>query len=95
MKKLAGKADLVGFIVEDLGISITKAGECMDAVVKAMHRAIVERGGFTVLNEFGIEVKDSPARVGRNPQTGEEVQIPARKRIKANMGKSLSAEINA
>ncbi len=40
-----------------------------------------------------FEVKDTPARVGRNPKTGEEVAIPAKKVVKFKAGKTLADKV--
>ena len=40
-----------------------------------------------------FEVKDTPARTGRNPKTGEEVAIPAKKVVKFKAGKGLADKI--
>lgn len=46
------------------------------------------------LDKLGImQVKDRAARVGRNPQTGEEIQIPASKKIGFRVAKSLKERI--
>ena len=42
-----------------------------------------------------IEVKDTPARVGRNPKTGVEVEIPAKKVVKFKAGKTLADKVDA
>ena len=42
-----------------------------------------------------FEVKDTPARVGRNPKTGVEVEIPAKKVVKFKAGKTLADKVDA
>ena len=42
-----------------------------------------------------FEVKETAARVGRNPKTGEEVQIPAKKVVKFKAGKGLADKVDA
>nr|MBP6467910.1 HU family DNA-binding protein [Fusobacteriaceae bacterium] len=41
-----------------------------------------------------FEVKDTPARTGRNPRTGEEVAIAAKKVVKFKAGKSLADKVD-
>mgnify|MGYP003587903812 FL=1 len=41
-----------------------------------------------------FEVKDTPARTGRNPKTGEEVAIPAKKVVKFKAGKGLADKVD-
>ncbi len=40
-----------------------------------------------------FEVRETPARVGRNPKTGEEVAIPAKKVVKFKAGKTLADKV--
>lgn len=52
-------------------------------------------GGKLKLDKIGIlEVKDRAARVGRNPQTGESIQIPASRKVAFRASKSLKDQIN-
>ena len=43
---------------------------------------------------FTIEVVDKPARKGRNPATGQEIDVPAKKSIKFKAGKEFADKIN-
>jgi DNA-binding protein HU-beta len=50
----------------------------------------LKKGEKVTFSRFGsFEVKERKARKGRNPKTGEEVPIPAKKRVKFNPSKSL------
>jgi len=56
----------------------------------AMVQAALKKGYKVPLPGLGkIQVRDSKARMGRNPMTGEEIHIPARKRVRLTPNKAL------
>ena len=67
----------------------------LDAVLDLFEEVLVkgEEVNFTGWGKF--EVKETAARVGRNPKTGEELQIPAKKVIKFKAGKGLADKVDA
>ena len=67
----------------------------LDAVLDVFEEVLVkgEEVNFVCWGKF--EVKDTPARVGRNPKTGEEVQILAKKVVKFKAGKGLADKVDA
>ena len=71
------KADLVAKIAENLDVSKAEAARYLDATVGAI-TAGLQAGDVVSLVGFGtFSVKDRAARMGRNPRTGEQIQIPA------------------
>ena len=47
-----------------------------------------------LVGHFSLEVKERKARKGRNPQTGKEIRIPAKKAVKFSVGKALAEKVN-
>jgi DNA-binding protein HU-beta len=83
------KAELVADVAERLSEPKAKAEEAVDAVFEAI-RDELKRGGDIRLPAFGVfDVKDTAARTARNPQTGEEVKVPAGKKVRFKPGKAL------
>lgn len=70
----------------ELNAEIKKTGgEALDLITQALRR-----GEDVDLYNFGsFKVVDRPARVGKNPRTGEAVQIPAKKVIKFKASKNI------
>ncbi|MBF0436326.1 MAG: HU family DNA-binding protein [Magnetococcales bacterium] len=68
-----------------------------EKVIKAMTASIEEalkKGDSVVLVGFGtFAVAERPARKGRNPRTGQEIQIPASKAVKFKPGKTLKEAV--
>lgn len=83
------KAELVSDVAERLSDSKTKAGEAVDAVFEAITEAL-KRGDEVRLPSFGVfAVSKTAERTARNPQTGQEVKVPAGIRAKFKAGKAL------
>lgn len=54
------------------------------------------RGEVVAIPKFGIfQVNESPARIGRNPKTGEVLKIPSKKRISFRPSKNLKTKIRS
>ncbi|MES1198671.1 MAG: HU family DNA-binding protein [Pseudomonadota bacterium] len=83
------KAELIADVAERMSDSKTKAGEAVDAVFEAITSAL-QQGDEVRLPAFGVfKVRQSAERIGRNPQTGEEVKVPASTKAKFSPGKAL------
>jgi len=83
------KDELVEKIANDASVSKKDAAEALRAVTSGISETLA-RGGAVTLTGFGtFSVSQRAARTGRNPQTGESIEIPARKGIKFKAGKTL------
>jgi DNA-binding protein HU-beta len=51
-------------------------------------------GGLSIIGFGSFKVVDKPAREGRNPQTGQPMQIPARKAVKFTPGKKFKEAVS-
>jgi DNA-binding protein HU-beta len=88
------KDQLIERVAENVGISktqATKAVKCMfDGIVNSL-----QEGNKVSFSGFGtFDVSSRKARTGRNPQTGEEIQIAASKVPKFKAGKAFKEAIN-
>jgi len=88
------KSDLVDAIADSAGLSKADAGRALDALVDTVTGAL--KGGQAVsLVGFGtFSVRDRAARTGRNPRTGETIQIKASKNPAFKAGKALKDAVN-
>ena len=83
------KAELVADVAERMSDSKMKAEEAVNAVFDALTSAL-KKGEDVRLPAFGVfDVKDTAARTARNPQTGEEVAVPAGRKVRFKPGKAL------
>lgn len=88
------KAELVADVAERTGESKMRAEELVNAVFEAMTDAL-KRGDDIRLPAFGVfDVKETAARIARNPQTKEEVKVPAGKKARFRAGKALKDALN-
>ena len=88
------KADLIARIAEDAELSKKSAEAALNAFVDAVEGAL-KKGEKVQLVGFGsFEVRKRAARKGRNPQTKEEIKIPASKAPVFRAGKALKDLVN-
>ena len=87
------KAELIRSVAGKANLSRTDARAAVEAVVSTI-QAAMKNGDKVSLVGFGtFSAPTRPARPGRNPQTGEAIQIPARKVPKFTPGRSLRDSI--
>ena len=88
------KAELIDAVASRANISKSDAGSAVDAVFNSIQGAL-SRGDSVSLIGFGtFSVTDRAARTGRNPRTGETIQIAASRAAKFKAGKSLKDAVN-
>lgn len=88
------KTELIDSIAEAADISKSSAGRALDAVVAGITGSL-QKGDSVSLVGFGtFSVKHRPARKGRNPRTGEEIDIRAAMVPGFKAGKALKEAVN-
>jgi len=89
------KQELVDAVAAAAGQSKAVAAETIDAFIRTVTKAVT-RGDAVQLVGFGsFSTGARAARVGRNPSTGAEIQIPAAKTVKFTAGKAFKDAVNA
>lgn len=88
------KNDLISKVAAATGLSKADAGKAVDAVFGAITDAL-KKGDDVRLVGFGtFSVAKRAASTGRNPRTGQTIQIPASKQPKFKAGKQLKDAVN-
>ncbi|MGI1678311.1 MAG: HU family DNA-binding protein [Cellvibrionaceae bacterium] len=88
------KSELIEAIATSADIPKAAAGRALDAMVDSVAEAL-KQGDPVVLVGFGtFSVKDRAARTGRNPQTGQPIQIAAARIPSFKAGKALKDAVN-
>ena len=88
------KNDLVAEVAASAGLTKADAANSVDAVFNSITTAL-SSGGEVRLVGFGtFSVAQRKATQGRNPRTGERIQIPASRQPKFKAGKSLKDSVN-
>lgn len=83
------KAEFVAKMAEKTGFSKKDAAAAVDAYHEVIADAMKAGDKVVIPGVIKVEVKESAARTGRNPRTGEEMEIPAKKSIKAKFSDKL------
>lgn len=90
---MANKADLVQSVAEAVGGTKKDVAPVVDAVFEAIQANLSNGEKVQIIGFGNFEVRDRAARKGRNPQTGEEIQIPASKVPAFKPGKALKEAV--
>ena len=87
-------AELADNVAASLGLSKADARKAVDAVIAAITDAAA-KGEEVSINGFGkFKVKATPAREGRNPSTGETIQIKAARKLSFGPAKAVKDRLN-
>lgn len=88
------KSDLINQIAEGAEISKAQAGKALDATLDAITKALAEGDTVSLVGFGTFQVRERAARTGRNPRTGEEIQIAASKTPAFKPGKAFKDSVN-
>jgi integration host factor subunit alpha len=89
------KADMAERLYQELGLNKREAKEFVEAFYEEV-RACLEQGEQVKLSGFGnFDLREKNERPGRNPKTGEEIPISARRVVTFRPGQKLKARVEA
>jgi integration host factor subunit alpha len=89
------KANLAEKLYEDLGLNKREAKELVELFFEEIRQSL-ENNEEVKLSGFGnFELRDKSQRPGRNPKTGEEIPISARRVVTFRPGQKLKARVEA
>ncbi len=88
------KSELVGAISEKSGLTKVDAGKALDAMIEAVTETLKNGEQVTLVGFGTFEVRERAARSGRNPRTGETIEIKAAKKPAFKPGKALKDAVN-
>ncbi|HZV99351.1 MAG TPA: HU family DNA-binding protein [Methylophilaceae bacterium] len=88
------KQELIDQIAAEAGITKAAAGKVIDAFTDSVTSALKKGDSVTLVGFGTFKVTQKAARTGRNPQTGKEIQIAARKAPAFSAGKTLKDALN-
>jgi integration host factor subunit alpha len=87
------KADLAEMLFEKVGLNKREAKDMVDSFFEIM-RASLSKGESVKLSGFGnFQLRNKPQRPGRNPKTGEEIPITARRVVTFHASQKLKAMV--
>lgn len=89
------KADFAERLFEELGLNKREAKEMIELFFEEIKTSL-EKGEQVKISGFGkFELRDKRSRPGRNPKTGEEIPITARRVVTFRSGQKLKARVEA
>jgi DNA-binding protein HU-beta len=88
------KNDLVSSVADGAGMSKADAAKAVEGVFGAITNELQSGGEVRVVGFGTFSVANRKATTGRNPRTGESIQIPASKQPKFKAGKGLKDAVN-
>ncbi|NRB41381.1 MAG: HU family DNA-binding protein [Pseudomonadales bacterium] len=89
------KSELIDAIAAAADLSKADSGRALDAVTEAVTNALKEGDTVSLVGFGTFSVKARAARTGRNPQTGEPIQIKAANIPSFKAGKGLKDAVNS
>ena len=89
------KADIVESIIAQIGVPRPEARQIVDELFEEVW-VCLSAGEIVKLSGFGnFELRDKKQRPGRNPKTGEEIPITARRVVSFKAGQKLKARVSS
>ncbi|HNU77563.1 MAG TPA: HU family DNA-binding protein [Prolixibacteraceae bacterium] len=87
------KAELIDAIAKKAGLTKVDAKKGLDATIEAVTDALKAGDRVSLVGFGSFAVAERGARTGRNPQTGKEIKIAAKKVVRFKPGADLSAKV--
>ena len=88
------KGELIESVADAADVSRAEATRAVDAVLDSVTRTLAQGGSVSLVGFGTFSVKKRAARTGRNPRTGEAIQIAASKVPGFKAGKALKDAVN-
>lgn len=93
MSKTLTRADLVDVLGRELGLSRADGSDLLEVMLETMADSLV-KGGVVKLARFGnFSVREKKSRIGRNPKTGIEAKISARRVVSFKPSQILRSKV--
>ena len=89
------KNDLITSVAGSTGLTKADAGRAVDGVFESIASALSSGDDVRIVGFGSFSVANRAASTGRNPRTGEEIQIPASKQPKFKAGAPLKSAVNS
>ncbi|MDP9801582.1 DNA-binding protein HU-beta [Arcanobacterium wilhelmae] len=87
------RTELIAKIAEEAGLTKTDADKAISALQTVLVEALAKGDSVKITGLMSVERTERAARKGRNPRTGEEIQIPAGYGVKISAGSNLKKAV--
>ena len=88
------KGDLINKIADQADLSKSQAEDALNAALNAISDSLKDDDSVTIVGFGTFSISRREARQGRNPRTGETIQIAAKNSVKFKAGKKLNDAVN-
>lgn len=88
------KGELIDKIAKDAKLTKGQAGDALDSILNSVSATLTKGGKVTLVGFGTFSVSKRSARKGRNPRTGKEINIKAKKVAKFKAGVELAKKVN-
>lgn len=88
------KADLINSISEKTGLTKTKSNQVLNTLIESITESLTNGDKVSLVGFGTFTVSDRNPRQGRNPKTGELIDIPAKRVARFKPGTVLTGELN-
>jgi DNA-binding protein HU-beta len=88
------KGDLINKVAESAGLTKAQATSAVNSVLESVGESLSNGDKVTLIGFGTFSVSHRAARTGRNPQTGQAIQIAAKSNVKFKAGKELTDSVN-
>jgi DNA-binding protein HU-beta len=88
------KNDLINEIAAAADITKTAAERALTGLLDAIENGLATGDSIAIAGFGSFAIQERAARTGRNPQTGKQIDIPAKKVVKFKAGKNLADTLN-
>ena len=88
------KNDLIASVASSAGLSKSDSTRAIESLLDAVTNSLKRDEKVSIVGFGNFSISHRKATVGRNPRTGESIQIPASKRSKFTVGKALKDAVN-
>lgn len=95
MTKPLTKPQIVARMSDELNVDKKTAAAALDALSAVIHEQVAAGGAVTIPNVGKIYSRPRPARIVRNPATGDRFQKPADRQVKITVAKRLKNSANS
>lgn len=95
MAKPLTKTQLIATLAEEMGTDKKSATGALDAIIAVITREVSGGGAVTLPGVGKIMCRERPARMVRNPATGEQIHKDADKVVKMTIAKALKESVNS
>jgi len=89
------KQEVIANVASKAELTKKDAAKALDALIEVIQQALIENDKVQFIGFGTFEVRERAARIGRNPQTGEEIKIAASKVPAFKPSKALKEVVNA